>query len=507
MPPGNIIISVGVETAKAVAGLGKLNKGLDDTATTGQKMQAGLRSAALPAAAALTALAGAAVVSTKAAIEDQAVHERLVTSLKNTTNATQAQIDAVAAYIDKTELATGVSDDQLSPAFQTLAMATHDTVEAQKELNIALDVSAATGKDVEQVSLALAKAHDGNFGALKRLIPGLDQAAIKSKDFDAVLANLAETTGGAMANSAGTAEGQMRRFNASIDQLQEALGYALLPIIQAVLPLLTRLSLFAQDNSKAIEILAGVVAVLAGGILAANVALKAYEALQIAVKVATGLWTAAQWLLNAALDANPIGLVVVALAALAAGLVLAYKHSATFREIVQGALAGVEAAARALGTAFDALVAAAKAAFDWIVAHWQVVAFGFGPIGVAIILIASQWDKVSAAAAAARDVMLGAIDAVAGAIRGVIGAVEDLIGALGRIHVPDIHLPHIPGVNLAYAMPAGPASYGASSTRSSSSSSGPATVINVYGAIDPEGTARTIRRILDAHDRRQGRTA
>jgi hypothetical protein len=504
--PGNIIISVGAETAKAVAELGHVNKALDSTASSGDRMSSGLKAAALPAAAALTALSVAAVSSAKAAMEDQAVHDRLVTSLQNTTNATQAQIDAVGAYIDKTELATGVSDDQLSPAFATLARATGDTTEAQKLMNIALDVSAATGKDVESVSNAMAKGHEGQTAALAKLVPGLSEAARKSKDFDVILAELADTTGGAMANSAATAEGQMRRFNASVDQLQEALGSALLPIMQTILPLLTRLALFAQDNATAIQVLAGIVAVLSAGILAANVALKAYESIQVAVKVATAAWTAAQWLLNAALDANPIGVVTLAIAALAAGLVIAYKKSATFREIVQGALAGVEAAAHALGTAFDALVAAATAAFDWIVAHWQVALFAFGPIGAAIALIATNWDRVSSAASAAADAMRAAIDSVIGALHGAIDAVEGLISALGRIHVPDIHLPHIPGISsVAYAGAPGVTGYGAPRTVSSPGS-GPATVVNVYGAIDPEGTARTIRRILDAHERRQGRT-
>lgn len=62
------------------------------------------------------------------------------------------------------------------------------------------------------------------------------------------------------------------------------------------------------------------------------------------VAAATKAWAATQWLLNAALTANPIGIVVVAIAALAAGLVLAYKKSETFRKIVDGALAAVKKA-------------------------------------------------------------------------------------------------------------------------------------------------------------------
>lgn len=55
-----------------------------------------------------------------------------------------------------------------------------------------------------------------------------------------------------------------------------------------------------------------------------------------------GLVTAAQWLLNAAMAANPIGLVVIALAALGAGLVIAYNKSETFRNIVNGAFNSVK---------------------------------------------------------------------------------------------------------------------------------------------------------------------
>ena len=501
--PGDILIKVGAETAAAVANLDNVHKALDKTASTGSRMGAGLKAAALPAAAALTALSAAAVKWTQAAMEDQAVADHLATSLKATTGATDAQVASIQDYISATELATGVSDDQLSPAFETLATAAGNTADAQTMMSQALDISAASGKDVETVSKAMAKAHEGQTGALAKLVPGLSEAARTSKDYDVIMAELAKTTGGAMTSSTKTAEGQMRIFKASIDQLNEAMGAALLPILQAILPLLTRLALFAQDNVKVIQILAGVVAVLSAGILAANVAMKAYEAIQVAIKVATVAWTAAQWLLNAALNANPIGLITIAVAALAAGIIIAYKNSATFRSIVQAAFAAVKVAADALRQAFDALVAAATAAFNWIVANWSIAKFAFGPIAVAITAIAENWDKVAAAAKAAGDVMMAAINAVTGAIHSAVGAVESLISALGRIHVPSIHLPSIPGINLAYAGTGpGPAvaGYGASSRSGS-------TTINVYGAIDPEGTARTIRRVLAEHDRRMGRTA
>lgn len=70
---------------------------------------------------------------------------------------------------------------------------------------------------------------------------------------------------------------------------------------------------------------------------------------------ATGAATGAQSGLNAALAANPIGLVVIAIAALVGGFVLAWKHSETFRDIVRGALNAVRVAAEGLWDFFRTL--------------------------------------------------------------------------------------------------------------------------------------------------------
>ena len=105
---------------------------------------------------------------------------------------------------------------------------------------------------------------------------------------------------------------------------------------------------------------------------------------QRAVQVATVAMTAAQWLLNAALDANPIGIVVVALAALTAAFVIAWTHSATFRKIVIGAWHGV--------------LDAAKAVWNWIKANWPLlVGMLGGPLGVAAALVIKHWGAIKAA--------------------------------------------------------------------------------------------------------------
>ena len=163
-----------------------------------------------------------------------------------------------------------------------------------------------------------------------------------------IMKELAATTGGAMARSTDTAAGQMKIMKNQTAELQESLGTALLPVVEALIPVMVKLADIASENTGVIKILVGIVAALAATILIANAAMKAYAAAQAIVKAATAAWTAAQWLLNAALTANPIGLIIVAIAALAAGIYLAYTRSATFRNIVSDAMGAVTGAVKAL---------------------------------------------------------------------------------------------------------------------------------------------------------------
>jgi len=107
--------------------------------------------------------------STKAAIEDEASQRTLAKTLENTAHATHGQVDAVEKYISRTQAATGVTDDELRPAFANLVRGTHDVNKAQGLMQTALDVSAGSGKDLGTVTMAMSKALNGNVGALARL--------------------------------------------------------------------------------------------------------------------------------------------------------------------------------------------------------------------------------------------------------------------------------------------------------------------------------------------------
>jgi hypothetical protein len=192
------------------------------------------------AAAAAAAYAGKlAIEGVKAAIEDEAAQKRLALALENVTDATDAQIAAVEEQIRKTSLATGVADDRLRPALQRLAVATGSVEKSQELLNIALDVSAATGKDVETVSNALGKAYEGNTSSLSRLGIGLSTAEIKTLGLEGAIDQLSTTFGGAAATQADTFQGRIARLQVAFDEAKETVGTALLPIIERLLTFIT----------------------------------------------------------------------------------------------------------------------------------------------------------------------------------------------------------------------------------------------------------------------------
>jgi len=185
--------------------------------------------AALAAGAAVAA--GVLFKAAQAAAEDQAAQVQLANSIRSSTTATDLQIKGVESYIDKTQRAVGVADDQLRPAFGRLVRATGDVSKAQDLLNLSLDLSASTGKTVEATANAIAKAQEGSYGALAKLGVGYDAATLKAAGFEKVQGMLEDRFGGSAAEKAKTYEGVMARLKITLGELQESIGYKVLPIL------------------------------------------------------------------------------------------------------------------------------------------------------------------------------------------------------------------------------------------------------------------------------------
>lgn len=596
--------AVATLVVKVVSDVKDATGGLDDVASRSDKMKRGLSTAAKAATGVLIGLGAAMVSAGNAAAEDAKGQAILAQTMKNATGASAAQIAATEDWISSMSAATGVADDQLRPALGNLVRATGDVSKSQDAMKVALDVSAATGADLEAVTKALAKGYGGQTTAIGRLVPGIDKAVLASGDMSAVMDELAAKTGGSAAAAADTAAGRMQRMKVSMDEAKESIGAGLLPIMGKFADVLAKVGKFAQEHSRSFQILVAVLAALAAATIAANAALSVATAVTAAWTAATtfgnstlgiriGLlaldaanWvrttaaviantaatiasniaskamalglavvTAAQWAWNAALSANPIGLIIIAVIALVAAIVLLWKKSSTFRSVMTAIFNAIKTVAVA---AFNAIKNAGLTVFNWLRANWPLLlAILTGPIGLAVLAIAKNWDKIKAGFQAVKDriatiagtlkdiitkpfdlaatavgkvssavsTMIGwfgrivapssafyaPFNAAKTAVDALIGAVKSLIGWLKSIKVPKIHIPNPFGRSAAPSTATVPTATGLARTpvvpfagapSARATGTGPTIVVN--GALDPEAVARQIQRILSGHSRRIG---
>ena len=226
-----------------LADVDDLKKKLGEADNNVQKSASGIEKFGKAAAAAFAVAAAAAVAyatklavdGVKSAIEDEQAQLRLASALKTATGATDAQIKATEDYISKTQLATGVADNDLRNAFQRLSLTTKDVNKSQSLLNLALDVSKGSGKDLATVSEALAKAYEGQDTKLARLGIGLSQTDLKAMDFTQTQQKLSDLYGGAAARNAETFQGRIDRLKQGFEEAKEAVGAALLPVIERLI--------------------------------------------------------------------------------------------------------------------------------------------------------------------------------------------------------------------------------------------------------------------------------
>ena len=253
--------------------------------TTSEKAQFAIKKAAVPAALALTAVVGIIGKSVQGAIEDEAAQQSLARQIKASTAATDEQVASVEAYISSLGQSVAISDDQARPAFQKLVVATKDLTKAQDLLNIALDVSTATGSDLTSVSDALAKAFAGNMKPLAALSPELKNLIKEGASLEEVLAVLETNFGGAAKAASDTAAGGLKKLSIAFGETQEGIGEAFLPVMEKVVPAIQKIADFAQANPD----LFGNLAVGVGALAISTLALNAAMSLNPYVVLAAGI--------------------------------------------------------------------------------------------------------------------------------------------------------------------------------------------------------------------------
>ena len=295
----------------ATKDINKLGKSFDAFA---KKSAKAFGIAALAAAAFAVKIGKDAV---QAAMEDQKSQALLANSLRNTVGATDNAIAGVERHITALQKQFSVADDELRPAFGRLTAAFNSTTAAQEAMQIALNVSAFASVDLATASDAIIKASQGQYKAITKLVPGIGAATLATKDFGQITDKVSKLTGGAAATRAGTLEGKMNGLKIAFGEVMETLGYALLPVMEKFVALVTsqlipKIEAFVALNKDKLA---------AGFQLAAEMAFKL-----LTVAIAFSDWCA-----------NNMG-IVKGMAALIAGMFVVGRIAA-FIKAIQGIIA------------------------------------------------------------------------------------------------------------------------------------------------------------------------
>jgi hypothetical protein len=204
--------------------------------------------------------------SVKAFAEDEKAALSLSRTVKNLGLEFGTQGAEVNNYISNLEQQTGVLDDELRPALDRLLRSTLSITKAQELLNLALDISAGTGKSVTQVSQSLQKAYLGQTQALGRLGVGLSKAELSSSSFEKIQKRLTYLFAGQAQDAANSYAGQIDRLTIASNNAKETIGKGLVDAlvlasgkqndIQGITNTMDSLATFAADAARGVGVLA-----------------------------------------------------------------------------------------------------------------------------------------------------------------------------------------------------------------------------------------------------------
>ena len=361
-------VSIPIVTEFDGKGLKKAMAEFQQLEGAGAKSAFALKKAMLPAVAVLGGLATGLGLATKAAVEDQKAQDLLAQQLRTSAMATDDVIAQNEKFISSLSMAKAVTDDELRPAMANLVRSTGSVEVAQNLMTTALDIAAATGKDLETVTMALGKAANGQTAALTKLDPSLKGVIDSESTLDDITNALSVSFGGAADVAAKSYEGRMKAMKIAMDETKESIGAALLPALQKLLDILQPVAKWAQENTTLFLIIAGTVGGLAAAIVVANVAIKAWT-------IATQIATAAQVAFNFVMSANPIALVILGIVAFVAALVVLYKRFEVVRTVVDTVFnaikTGVTVSLDFLTSYFNGVLNIYKGIFNAIAKLWN----------------------------------------------------------------------------------------------------------------------------------------
>ena len=283
---------------------------------------------------------------------DVEAQNKLENAISNTGKAYDDYADRVDGAVESS-VRFGVTDGEVKDALTRLTDATKDPAKALDDLAMAQDLAAAKGISLSDAATMIGKAHNGSAKVFKEFGIEVGKNADGTADYEGALGNLADTLKGRAEANADSFGGKMREIRAWTDNAASSLAEQYGPAITMAGAALTGLAAITEIASAAnVKNAASTVAA---------------KAAQIGSAVATGVATAAQWAWNVALNANPIGLIIIAIAAFVGAILWLWNNVDWFRN-------GVTAAWEAIKTGWTWLwdnaikpgIDAFGAAFRWL---------------------------------------------------------------------------------------------------------------------------------------------
>lgn len=407
---------------------------LDQAAGKFGKFQQGLGKLAAPAAAVVGVLAGIGAAAGKAASDTQQAFGGLDAVFGANSEQVKAWANTAATSVGLSASAYAEFAAKIGAQLKNAGVPMDQIAGKTDELvRLGADLAATYGGTTADAVDALGAALRGEADPAERYGLALNQtrinAELAAKGQDkltgtALATAKAQTVMALATQQAGGAVGQFARESdsaagaAQIAQAQwqnalSILGTALLPAMAQAGTALAGMATFVTQNARAFQVLAVVIASVAAAILLANAAISVYTTVVTIIPAITKAWAGAQWLLNAALTANPIGIVIVAIVALVVAIVLLWKKSETFRAVVMAVWAAIKVGWAAVVAAFQAGVAWVVAAWDAVVAAIKAAwAFIVAYVTVVVNWFRSVWSTIATAAAAAWNAILTIVTAV-----------------------------------------------------------------------------------------------
>lgn len=347
------------------------------------------------------AVAGVGMALQAAGSKEQASHQQLQAAVEATGHSYDEYATRVEAAI-KTNEKFGTEADKTQDALRSLTTATGDPAKALDLLSTATDLAAAKHEDLATAADQLGKVYNGNTRLLKQFGISTKDASGQVKSQSEIMTELSTKLSGQASAAANTFTGHLAAMKAMV---------------------MDHIAMFGQKYGPAITTAGAAMTGLGAAIQIVNAITQTEIVTKAAAAVATGAMTAAQWALNLAMSANPVMLVVLALAALTAAVILAYTHIGAFRS-------AVDAMGRAAVAVFGAVVSAASAAFGWISQHWPLLlAILTGPFGLAVFEIATHFSSIVSAAEAVPGRIVSAFGDVGNLL---YNAGSEIIKGLGR---------------------------------------------------------------------------